>query len=224
MGETIGSFFDALIPFAGGLFLLISYFRKSNSHFYKKRWVIICSTVLLLASGYKAYDKALHIYQKEVPTSEEMLNLISDEGRYVEQDTLIESKLGFKLLIPSGYVFTLPNKRMALVATKEMSDGTRNTATVGIIDTGIDLDATVKETLEYLLSKNPTYRFDQQSHRDQGTVKIGLEVTRNEIPAKGWASFCKKGRSTFFLLVVTSKANWELSETEVSKILESFTF
>ena len=174
MGTLIGGWIGTAITFfAAGLFLKF-YYNSKMSRFYKKKWVIVaCSFMVLYAiiEGITAYrDYA----QGRPPIKGELQKAIAANNTLVTQDFAYNSPDAYTLVVPAGYAYTtFPSGALSLIAIKKQSQSSTQSAIVVARQQGRDdLETLTEEIIKVLKKKNSTYAFSSESQLSISDLRV----------------------------------------------------
>ena len=227
MGTLIGGWIGTAITFfAAGLFLKF-YYNSKMSRFYKKKWVIVaCSFMVLYAiiEGINAYrDYA----QGRPPIKGELQKAIAANNNLVTQDFAYNSPDGYTLVVPAGYAYTtFPSGALSLIAIKKLSQSSTQSAIVVSRQQGRDdLETLTEEIIKVLKKKNSTYAFSSESQlsiSDKKAIRVNVEVEKEGTLIKGIYVFTKTGNYIFSIMMSCPASIFPQESGEFEKVINSF--
>ena len=225
MGTLIAEWIGIAVTLLAAVVFLKFYYTSKMSHFYKKKWVIVaCSFIMLYAiiEIINAYGKYT---EGRVPTKAELQQAIAANNTLVDQDFVFNSPDGYTLIVPAGYAYTaFSSGAMSMTAVKKQS---QSTIIVARYQTSEGLESLVKETIEVLKRKNPTYAFPSESPisiGDKEAVKVDVDVEKEGIPIKGILIFAHAGNNTFEVMMSCPAGIFSQESTEFEKVIQSLRF
>jgi len=196
MSSSLGSLLNDVLTIAGGIFLISIYFNK-NGKLYRKRWVAIVAVLIITKGAIDLVHNYGKYFSSKIPARGRLIKEISQDDKALEKDILFESEYGFRIRIPRGYSYKVYNEGLQLLAFSKRrdSDFLAGIISVGKTETIDDLKIAVDKGMEYLVSKNSTYRFyDREIFGKPGWegIKMNVFVVKNGEPMKVIMAFIKK--------------------------------
>jgi hypothetical protein len=222
IAEWIGT---AITLFATALFLKF-YYTSKMSRFYKKKWVIVACSFMILYSiigiinGYRNYA------QGKSPTKGELQTAIAANNTLVDQDFVFNSPDGYTLVVPAGYAYTtFSSGAISMIAIKKQSQSSTQAAMVVSRQQGTEeLEGLIKETIKLLKRKNSTYTFSSESQlsiSDKKAIKVNVDVEKEGTPIKGIYLFTKAGNNIFSIMMSCPASLFSQESAEFEKVIQS---
>ena len=222
MTRLIAQWVDNGIMIVAADVLLRLYFRPEAKRLYKKKWVLLCCTFMILYSVAELGLAHRKHFQSRVPSRAEVEKTILAEGVVFTADQIHSSQDGYEILVPAGYRrVEMASGAVSLVAVKEGVS-----LLVAVLPTSESLGKTVADAKQHLTSKNSTYVFLAEQSRtlaDVNVVTLEFEVTKQGVPMQGLMAMFQK-ENTLFQVMMSSRQDMFLSQRlEFEKIIQSFT-
>ena len=214
-----------VILFTVSLFIKF-YFTTTMSYFYKKKWVIVVCSILVLSITVQIIDTVISNNRNRLPTKDELRSKIAAKNTLVDQDFVYNSSDGYTLVVPAGYAYTtFPFGAISMTAFKNLSPSSMQSGiTVSRRQVSEELEYIVTETMKELLKLNPTYVFSSVtkfSIRDKKAFKASLEVVKEGIPVKGYFVFTKAGDKFFTFTMSCPAGNFQQESIVFEKVVQS---
>ena len=229
MGILVAEWIDKAITLFAVALLLKFYYTPNMSRFYKKKWVIVvCSFVMLysiiaIARSYRNYN------QGRLLTKAELQNAIAANNIPINQDFVFNSPDGYTLVVPAGYAYTtFSSGTISMVAVKKQSQSsTQSAILVGRQQSSEELEGLIEETIKVLKKKNPTYAFSLESPLsigDKRAIRINVDVEKEGIPVKGIYVFTKSRNNIFEIMMTCPASLFPQESVEFEKVIRSLKF
>jgi len=227
MGTLIAEWIDKAITLCAVALLLKFYYTSKMSRFYRKKWIIVACSFLVLYSiigiihGYRNYT------QGRLPTKGELKKAIAANSTLVDQDFVFNSPDGYTLVVPAGYTYTtFSSGDISMVAVKKQSQSsTQSAILVGRQQSSEELEGLIKETMKLLKNKNSTYAFSSESPLSisgKKAIRINVDVEKEGVPVKGIYVFTKTGNTIFEIMMSCPASVYSQESIEFEKVIRSF--
>lgn len=225
MGTLVAEWIGIAVSLLAAALFLKFYYTSKMSPFYKKKWVIVACSFIMLCAIIEITDAYRNYAQGRIPTKRELQQAIAADNTHVDQDFVFNSPDGYTLVVPAGYAYTtFSSGAMSMTAVKKQS---QSAIIVARYRTSEDLESLVKETIEVLKGKNPTYAFPSESPvsiGDKEAIKVDVRVEKEGIPIKGILIFAQAGSNTFEVMMSCPASVYSEESTEFEKVARSLAF
>ncbi len=206
MGTLIAEWIGTAMTFFAAVLFLKFYYTAKTSRFYKKKWVVVvCSLMMLypiigITNAYRNYT------QGRPTTKGELQEAIAANNTLVNQDFVYNSPDGYTLVVPAGYAYTtFSSGAISLAALKKQPQSSTQSAIAVAKQQGSEeLESLVEKITRALKNKNSTYAFSSETALSIGekkAIKVDVDVEKEGIPIKGIFVFAKAGNSVFSLMM-----------------------
>ena len=225
MGALVAEWIGITVTLLGAVLFLRFHYASKMSRFYKKKWVIVACSFIMLYAIIEITDACRNYAQGRLPTKEEIQQPVAANDSLAGQDHIFKSPDGYTLVVPAGYAYTtLSSGAMSMTAVKKRS---KSAIIVARYETGEDLESLVRETIKVLKRKNPTYAFPSESPvsiGDKEGIKVDVDVEKEGIPIKGMIIFAQAGNNTFEVMMSCPASVFSEESTEFDKVVRSLGF
>lgn len=228
MSTYLATFLDDVFSVAAGLFLLTFYFKK-NSKLYRKKWVLAGMALLIFngaTGGIRNYKK---YYASGMPARERVIKEISLTDTALKQDYLFQSAQGFRMVIPEGYSYKVYQEGRSLIAFKKRGDSEflEGLFVIGKTESFDDLETAVDKAVQYLVSKNDTYRFSAREFFGESGregIRMNVSVVKKGEAMKAIMAYIKKpGRPYVYEITLACHEKfWEENRNLFEQTLNTF--
>ncbi len=225
MVTLIAEWMGSAITVLAAILFMKFYYTAKMSRFYKKKWVIVvCSFMVLysiigITNAYRSYT------QDRLPTKGELQKAIGANSTLVVQDFVFDSPDGFTLVVPANYAYTtFPSGPISMIAVKKQS---QSAIVVSRQQGSENLETLVKDTIQVLKRKNSTYAFSpasQVSISNKNAIKISVDVEKEGIPVKGIYLFSKIGNNVLAIMLSCPASFFPQESAAFEKVIRSIRF
>jgi len=227
--HIIAKWINILISLIIPAFFIKLYFTPSMAFFYKKKWVIVASSILILCTIVQNIDTLIIGNKNRLPAKEELQRKIAANNTLVDQDFLYTSSDGYSLIVPTGYAYTtFPSGAISMTAFKNLLPSSMQSGiTVSRRQVSEELEYLMTDAMKILKSGNPSYTFHsilKFSINNQKAFKVSVEVQKEGVPIKGVFVFTKTGNK-FLGFNMSCPASFFPQESKAfDKVVQSIDF
>jgi hypothetical protein len=222
IAEWIGT---AITVFAAALFLKF-YYTSKMSRFYKKKWVIVVCSFMMLYSIIGVINAYRNYAQSRPPTKEDLQKSIAANSILVNQDFVFNAPDGYTMVVPAGYAYTaFSSGAISMIALKKQAQSSTQSAIVVSRQQGSEeLEGLIKDTIKLLKRKNSTYAFSSESQitiSDRKAIKVYVEVEKEGTPLRGIYIFTKAETNIFSIMMTCPASLFSQESGEFEKVIRS---
>jgi hypothetical protein len=226
MGTLIAGGINTAITFLIAALFLRFYYTSKMRHFYKKKWVIVACSFMMLYSIIGITHAYREYTQGRLPRKEELQKEIAAHNTLVDQDFVFNSPDGYTLVVPAGYAYTtFSSGAISMTAVKKQPQSSTQSAIVVARQQGSEgLESLVKDTMKILKSKNSTYAFSLESPlsiSDKKAIRVNVDVEKEGVPIKGIFLFTRAGSNVFQIMMSCPASLFSQESAEFEKVIRS---
>jgi len=223
MGTLIAGWVDIAILFFTAALFLKFYYTSKMSRFYKKKWVIVVCSFMIL---YSIIGITRNYSQGRLRTKADLQKGIAANSTLVDQDFVFNSPDGYTLVVPAGYAYTtFSSGAISMIAVKKQSQTSAQSAIIVSRQQGSEeLESLIKDTIKLLKKKNSTYAFSSESPLSisgKKAIRVNVDVEKEGISVKGIYIFTKAGNNIFAIMMSCPASLYSQELGEFEKVIRS---
>jgi hypothetical protein len=216
------SLIDELIYILLGLLVLYFQFskrlKKLNVKFFKNKTYAIIISSIFIVGGLATIPREIINYQKSQIPLHDMVHAMSDSSQTAADDFFHKSRLGFQLLIPRGYHYSLiDNNLLSVMLRKE-----KGLIAVTTANENKNLTKFSDEVCESMRQRNSTITFKKISN-DHDKIILETDMINFEGENRhGYLVFIQKYGRTHNMILSYPKNDSLIYEEDFQRVINSF--
>lgn len=220
--ELILALLDNIILIAAGVMILyfqhFSISEKYDLKFFKNTKRATIFSVVFMLIGIAGIPKDIYDHNKNQISVESIEDALSDSTQVAQRDTIYNSRLGFQLLIPKGYQYSIMNNDLMSIILKK----DRALLVVTTANGNKSLLKFSDEVCEVMKEQNSTIVFDKISDDPEKVILEFNSLTEVGQKRKGYLAFIKKYGRIHNLTVSCIKNDFLAYNKDFQDIINSF--
>ncbi len=196
------------------------YFIPNYPKLHKKKWLLLGFAFFLFLGVNSLYKGGKNYAAQRIPQKAEVEQSLLKNGQLALNDFTYTSPEGFKILIPSGFTYSVPDGAISLIAVKNFDQNVNVSLIVMKLNDPKTLDQLISDIMK-LDANGKKYFFDKDIQR-QDLRRGYVEVVKEGVSGKAAIALIKNEDSIYQVMMSTEKSHFEKLEPIFERVLNSF--